>query len=146
MLPHKPPHSGQDDESNERPFPDLRYDRVCRTGRSEAFLLSEGDIPLGRVDLHFGTSVVHALLVVERDLDEDDVHKLVQPRDGQVVDPAGERNETCFSTGTPALYSKVTSSNSTSPLMSVSGARAASSSMPSSVPKSTRSFASAITG
>ena len=32
-----------------------------------------------------------------------------------VVDPAGARNDTCFSTGTPGLYSNVTSSNSTSP-------------------------------
>ena len=35
-----------------------------------------------------------------------------------VVEPAGARNDTCFSTGTPALYSNVTSSNSTSPRMS----------------------------
>ena len=40
-----------------------------------------------------------------------------------VVDPAGARNDTCFSTGTPGLYSKLTSSNSTSPRMSGSGAR-----------------------
>ena len=32
-----------------------------------------------------------------------------------VVEPAGAWNETCFSTGTPGLYSNVTSSNSTSP-------------------------------
>ena len=35
-----------------------------------------------------------------------------------VVDPAGARNDTCFSTGTPGLYSNVTSSNSTSPRVS----------------------------
>ena len=44
-----------------------------------------------------------------------------------VVEPAGARNETCFSTGTPGLYSNVTSSNSISPRMSGSGARSASS-------------------
>ena len=44
-----------------------------------------------------------------------------------VVDPAGARNVTCFSTGTPGLYSNVTSSNAISPLTSASGARSASS-------------------
>ena len=93
MIPHKPPYSDSDDESNERPFPDLRYDRVCRTARSEAFLLSEGDVPLGRVDLHFGTSVVHALLIVERDLNEDDVHRLVQRIDDDLAWTADEPRE-----------------------------------------------------
>ena len=40
-----------------------------------------------------------------------------------VVDPAGALNDTCFKTGTPRVYSKVMCSNSTSPRMSVSGAR-----------------------
>ena len=54
-------------ESVEATFADLRYDRVCRTSYSEAYLLSEGESPFGRVDLHFGTSVVHAVLIVERE-------------------------------------------------------------------------------
>ena len=39
-----------------------------------------------------------------------------------VVVPAGARKLTCFSTGTPGLYSKLTSSNTTSPSTSPSGA------------------------
>ena len=38
-----------------------------------------------------------------------------------VVVPAGARKLTFFSTGTPALYSKLTSSNSTSPASTPSG-------------------------
>jgi hypothetical protein len=67
------------------PFPDLRYDRVCRTPRSEGYLLSEGGEPLGRVDLHFGSSVVHALLVIERELTEDGLRGLVQRIDDDLV-------------------------------------------------------------
>ena len=48
-------------------------------------MLSEGEAPLGRVDVHFGGSVVHALLVVERDLDDEDVHRLVQRIDDDLV-------------------------------------------------------------
>jgi hypothetical protein len=66
-------------------FPELRYDRVCRTAHSEAFLLSEGDSPLGRVDVHYGNSVVHALLVIERDLAEADVRALVQRIDDDLI-------------------------------------------------------------
>lgn len=80
-------------EPADRPFPDLRYDRICRTPRSEAYLLSEGESPLGRVDLHFGSSVVHALLVVERDLAEDDVQMLVQRIDDDLVWTADESRE-----------------------------------------------------
>ncbi|HET6317747.1 MAG TPA: hypothetical protein VFG86_14910 [Chloroflexota bacterium] len=85
MIPHARPGSQEGAEEEGRPFPDLRYDRVCRTERSEAYLLSEGESPLGRVDLHFGGGVVHALLVVERDLDEADVQRLVQRIDDDLV-------------------------------------------------------------
>ncbi|HEY2592432.1 MAG TPA: hypothetical protein VGK33_00875 [Chloroflexota bacterium] len=66
-------------------FPELRYDRVCRTPQSEAYLLSEGDAPFGRVDLHFGTSVVHGVLIVEREISDEDVHGLVQRIDDDLV-------------------------------------------------------------
>jgi hypothetical protein len=83
----------EDAEPAPRPFPDLRYDRVCRTPQSEAYLLSEGEAPLGRVDLHFGSSVVHALLVVERDLAEDEMRGLVQRLDDDLVWTADEPRE-----------------------------------------------------
>jgi hypothetical protein len=66
-------------------FGEVRYDRVCRTSTSEAYLLSEGEEPFGRVDLHFGSSVVHAVLVVERNLSDEDLHGLVQRIDDDLV-------------------------------------------------------------
>jgi len=66
-------------------FGDLRYDRVCRTAHSEAYLVSDGDAPFGRVDLHFGASVVHAVLIVERELSDEDLHGLVQRIDDDLV-------------------------------------------------------------
>ena len=76
-------HSGS--ESGEVSFGDVRYDRVCRTASSEAYLLSDGDEPFGRVDLHFGSSVVHAVLVIERGLSDEDLHGLVQRIDDDLV-------------------------------------------------------------
>jgi hypothetical protein len=74
-------------------FPELRYDRVCRTSHSEAYLLSEGDDPFGRIDLHFGASVVHGVLIVERDLADDNMHALVQRIDDDLVWTADQPRE-----------------------------------------------------
>jgi hypothetical protein len=78
-------HSGQEGVESSTAFADLRYDRVCRTPQSEAYLLSDGDTPFGRVDLHFGASVVHGVLIVERELSDEDVHGLVQRIDDDLV-------------------------------------------------------------
>ena len=75
------------------PFPELRYDRVCRTPHSEAYLLSEAGEPLGRVDLHFGASVVHALLVIERELGDEAMRGLVQRIDDDLVWTADQPRE-----------------------------------------------------
>jgi hypothetical protein len=80
-------------EAIEVMFPDLRYDRVCRTSHSEAYLLSEGDDPFGRIDLHFGSSVVHGVLIVERDLADQDLHGLVQRIDDDLVWTADQPRE-----------------------------------------------------
>ncbi len=47
--------------------------------------MSDGDQPLGRVDLHFGTSLVHAVLILERDLSQDEVRGLVHMIDEDLV-------------------------------------------------------------
>ena len=86
--PSQPPLSQAD-----VPFPELRYDRVCRTPHSEGYLLSEAGEPLGRVDLHFGASVVHALLVVERELGDEAMRGLVQRIDDDLVWTADQPRE-----------------------------------------------------
>ena len=85
--------SSTPNEAIEVIFPDLRYDRVCRTSHSEAYLLSEGDAPFGRIDLHFGSSVVHGVLIVERDLADQDLHGLVQRIDDDLVWTADQPRE-----------------------------------------------------
>lgn len=78
------PHSRYD-LGNVTNISDLRYDRVCRTASSEAYLLSDGEEPVGRVDLHFGASVVHGLLVLERELEGEALAALVQRVDDDLV-------------------------------------------------------------
>jgi hypothetical protein len=64
---------------------DIRYDRLCRTASSEAYLLSLQDEPLGRVELHFTASVVYGLLVVEREMPEEEVLDLIEQIDEDLV-------------------------------------------------------------
>jgi hypothetical protein len=77
--------SHSEHDPSEIVFTELRYDRVCRTAESEAYLLSEGDAPFGRIDLHFGSSVVHGVLIVEREFSDADLHGLVQRIDDDLV-------------------------------------------------------------
>jgi hypothetical protein len=63
----------------------LRFDRLLRTSHSEAFVVSQGEESIGRVDLHYGTSLVHALFVVEADLDEETLKQVIDRLDEQIV-------------------------------------------------------------
>jgi hypothetical protein len=63
----------------------IHYDRICRTDRSEAYLVSNGDDPLARVDLHFTSSIVYGLLIVEQQLDEETLMDLIETIDEDLV-------------------------------------------------------------
>ncbi len=64
---------------------ELRYDRLCRTDRSEAYLISRSEQPVARVDLHFTASVVYGLLVIEKEMPEEEILDLVQRIDEDLV-------------------------------------------------------------
>ncbi|UCC60034.1 MAG: hypothetical protein JSW38_10795 [Dehalococcoidia bacterium] len=56
---------------------DYRFERECRTPHSEAYLITEGDDRVGRVDLHFTPSIVYATLCVTDKFTEDDIQELI---------------------------------------------------------------------
>lgn len=64
---------------------DIHYDRICRTDRSEAYLISHGDEPIARVELHFTQSIVYGLLVVEKEFEEKEIAELIQRVDEDLV-------------------------------------------------------------
>jgi hypothetical protein len=67
------------------PVEDIRYDRLCRTAASESYLLSQQDEPIGRIELHFTTSVVYGLVVIERDMPEEEVLDVIEKIDEDLV-------------------------------------------------------------
>lgn len=64
---------------------DIHFDRICRTNRSEAYLISQGEEPIARIDLHFTQSVVYGVLIVEKQLEESDITELIGRVDDDIV-------------------------------------------------------------
>lgn len=63
-----------------------RFEREARTAHSEAYLIHDGsDNEVGRVDLHFTTSVCYATLNVPDTMSEDDVQDLIAQIDDRLV-------------------------------------------------------------
>ena len=59
--------------------------RVVRTESSESYVLWQDDIRLGQVDLHYGWDIIHATLILEKDLSETEQADLVDLIDQDVV-------------------------------------------------------------
>src|SRR5207247_10980281 len=64
-----------------------------RKSLSHRYQFREAGAPYGRVDLHFASSVVHGVLIVELDLSDEDLHGLVQRIDDDLVWTADQARE-----------------------------------------------------
>ncbi len=64
---------------------DLRYDRLCRTAGSEAYLISRGEEPVARVELHFTPPIVYGLLIVEKEFEEAEITELIEKVDTSLI-------------------------------------------------------------
>ena len=72
---------------------DYYFERECRTASSECYTILEGDQPLGRLDLHFTSSVVHATLCVNESLTQEAIRELIEIVDEELVDAVGVNRE-----------------------------------------------------
>ncbi|BCM89471.1 hypothetical protein IAD21_01317 [Abditibacteriota bacterium] len=81
------PEDAQDSKEGEGEIPTLtvRLTRVVRTPASEVYLLWDEDTRLGQVDLHFGTDLIHATLILERELSSEQQADIVDQIDQEVV-------------------------------------------------------------
>lgn len=64
---------------------ELRFERQYRTPNSEGYLMFTSGERLGRLDVHFTSSVVYGTLVLERELEEDDVLDVIEQADDELV-------------------------------------------------------------
>ena len=68
---------------------DFYFERECRTPQSECYTVMQEDNPLGRVDIHYTQTVIHATLNVAESLTNDDIQFLVDRIDEELLDSVG---------------------------------------------------------
>jgi hypothetical protein len=66
-------------------MPDYHFERECRTAHSECYVIEADDNEVGRVDIHYATSVAYATLCVPESLSEDDIQDLITEIDERLV-------------------------------------------------------------
>jgi hypothetical protein len=64
---------------------DIRFDRHFRTPNSEGYHIMRGKERLGTIDLHFTSTTVHGTLVVELELAREELARLIEVIDEDLV-------------------------------------------------------------
>ncbi|HEX8832788.1 MAG TPA: hypothetical protein VF719_01245 [Abditibacteriaceae bacterium] len=59
--------------------------RVVRTDTSEVYIIWQEDTRLGQVDIHYGYDLIHATLILEKDLTPEQQTDLVDQLDQDVI-------------------------------------------------------------
>ncbi len=62
-----------------------RFERQVRTEASEVFIVYGGARRIGRVDVHYARFEVHATLILEVELTDDEVQQLIDQLDEELV-------------------------------------------------------------
>ena len=65
------------------------FERECRTPNSECYTVLQDENAVGRVDIHFADTVVHATLNVSENLTNEEIQDLVDTIDEDLVDSVG---------------------------------------------------------
>ena len=73
------------------------FERECRTPYSECYVVLEDERPVGRLDVHFAGTVIHATLNVEESLTTEGIQDLIDLIDDELLDCVGvSRQEIIF--------------------------------------------------
>ena len=68
---------------------DYQFERDCRTPNSESYTILDDDTPVGRLDLHFTATLVHATLCVVESFTAEAIQDLIEDIDDELVDVVG---------------------------------------------------------
>ena len=69
------------------------FEREVRTPYSEAYTILEADRLVGRVDIHLAFSLVHATLVVDESLTQQEIQEIIETIDEDILDAVGINRE-----------------------------------------------------
>lgn len=65
------------------------FERECRTPYSEVYTVLEEDAPIGRLDVHYAGSLVHATLAVAERMTQEGIQELIEAIDEEILDAVG---------------------------------------------------------
>jgi divalent metal cation (Fe/Co/Zn/Cd) transporter len=65
------------------------FERECRTAFSECYTILKEENALGRVDIHFAETVVHATLSISENLTTEEIQDLIDTIDEELLDSVG---------------------------------------------------------
>ena len=71
------------------PMEGFYYERECRTPYSECYTILREEDAIGRLDIHFADTVIHATLGVSEILSTDDIQDLIDSIDEELIDAVG---------------------------------------------------------
>ena len=74
-------------------MPNYNFERECRTPYSEAYTILEDGASVGRVDMHFTATLVHATLCVAESLTQESIQDLIETIEEELVDALGVARE-----------------------------------------------------
>ena len=74
-------------------MPSYNFERECRTSHSEVYTILDDEIPIGRLDIHFATPIVHATLSIPEGFTQEEIEDLIETIDDDLVDIAGVTRE-----------------------------------------------------
>lgn len=69
------------------------FEREVRTPYSEAFTILEDDRMVGRVDIHLTFNIIHATLVVDESLTQQEIQEIIDTIDEDILDAVGINRE-----------------------------------------------------
>ena len=68
---------------------DFYFERECRTPYSECYTVLEDDDTIGRVDIHYTSTVIHATLNVSESMTTESIQDLIDTIDEDLLDSVG---------------------------------------------------------
>lgn len=69
------------------------YERELRTANSEAYLILDGDNPVGRIDTHFLPGIAHIAIAVDQSLTPEQIEEIISDIDADMLNTVGAERD-----------------------------------------------------
>jgi hypothetical protein len=69
------------------------YEREVRTANSEAYLILDGDTPVGRIDTHFMPGIAHVAIAVDQRVTSEQIEEIISDIDADMLNTVGTERD-----------------------------------------------------